>query len=59
MSNGIKPGDTVELKSGGPAMTVAKIEPINGVPHAVCDWFDGSKMVRDTFPLSSLKPVRD
>lgn len=53
--NGIKPGDTVELKSGGPVMTVDKIFDWNGVPTAKCDWFDGAKATYGNFPVTSLK----
>jgi len=43
-------GNTVELKSGGPTMTIKWIE--NG--EAYCEWFDGKKVSGQTFSLSSL-----
>jgi uncharacterized protein YodC (DUF2158 family) len=45
-----KPGDTVRLKSGGPAMTVKAVEGA----WVSCDWFDGSKKHEDTFPAAGL-----
>ena len=45
-----KPGDTVRLKSGGPAMTVKAIEG----DWVSCDWFEGSKKHEDTFPVAGL-----
>ncbi|MCA0418025.1 MAG: YodC family protein [Proteobacteria bacterium] len=53
-------GDTVQLKSGGPFMTVEQVGehwPIKG-PAVWCVWFEkvGSKQVvsRDTFPSAAL-----
>jgi uncharacterized protein YodC (DUF2158 family) len=43
-------GDVVQLKSGGPSMTVAEIKD----DFAVCRWFDGNRECTNTFPLSSL-----
>jgi uncharacterized protein YodC (DUF2158 family) len=59
--NGINPGDIVQLKSGGPKMTVRKVEVWNGVLEAVCDWFDEGKgqSQRTGFPVSSLKLVEE
>jgi uncharacterized protein YodC (DUF2158 family) len=45
-----KPGDTVRLKSGSPAMTVVAVE---GEP-ITCDWFEASKKHEDTFPAAAL-----
>jgi uncharacterized protein YodC (DUF2158 family) len=53
--NGIKPGDVVVLKSGGPVMTVERVYDWNGVPTAKCDWFDGNKAIDGSFPVASLK----
>lgn len=49
-----KPGDVVQLKSGGPKMSIRKLETIDQQPAAVCDWFDGSKQVWGTFRLAQL-----
>jgi uncharacterized protein YodC (DUF2158 family) len=59
MSNEIKVGDTVELKSGGPVMTVSSIGAIveGGKVYAYCDWFEGSKNMQASFPLTSVKVV--
>jgi len=52
--NQIKAGDVVQLKSGGPKMTVETVAAYNGVTKARCAWFDGSKKSVDLFPLESL-----
>jgi len=57
MNDGINTGDVVVLKSGGPKMTVARLEPISGVPYAICDWFNGDKTERNSFPIASLKKL--
>jgi uncharacterized protein YodC (DUF2158 family) len=59
-------GDVVELKSGGPKMTVTGLAGHNytivGVARvvpagfALCLWFDKSELKQDRFPLESLKP---
>jgi uncharacterized protein YodC (DUF2158 family) len=50
-------GDVVQLKSGGPKMTVAWCEEEHGVLTAYCQWFDGTKQLHGTFPPESLKKV--
>jgi uncharacterized protein YodC (DUF2158 family) len=45
-----KPGDTVRLNSGGPAMTVRLVED----NQVVCDWFDGTKKCEDRFVAAAL-----
>jgi uncharacterized protein YodC (DUF2158 family) len=52
-----KPGDTVQLKSGGPTMTIGRLEDMNNELHAVCTWFAGTKREVGTFPVSTLKHV--
>lgn len=51
----IEPGDVVQLKSGGPAMTVDSVFDEWGVGAALCSWFDGKVFVTRKFPLTSLK----
>jgi uncharacterized protein YodC (DUF2158 family) len=53
----IKNGDMVQLKSGGPKMTVERVEPWNDTMTAWCQWFDGPKPMANRFPLTSLKLV--
>lgn len=40
MSEEFKPGDVVELKSGGPLMTIVFIEEKNNGAEACCTWFN-------------------
>jgi uncharacterized protein YodC (DUF2158 family) len=49
-----KAGDVVQLKSGGPQMTIHAIN--NDV--ATCVWFEGKKVHRDTFATVLLTPSR-
>ena len=51
-----KAGDVVELKSGGPDMTVEKVgtHPTGG-PRVWVTWFDGNKKCSDTFAPAALK----
>ena len=53
----IKVGDVVRLKSGGPEMTVKNIGKgtLDDQLLAWCDWFDGKKPMKDSFPLTSLE----
>lgn len=44
-------GDTVQLKSGGPKMTVQDPSTSLGIK---CQWFAGSKLEHGFFPESSL-----
>ena len=49
------PGDVVELKSGGPPMTVIKIADAGAV---WCQWFPSPDKVREkSFPSATLKRV--
>jgi diguanylate cyclase (GGDEF)-like protein len=50
----IKPGNIVALKSGGPYMTVARLENIDGQISAVCGWFVRKKSELRTFPVTML-----
>lgn len=56
----IEVGDVVQLKSGGPRMTVSSVDTMygDGPLHAWCDWFvqDKAPWKKEvgTFPLTSL-----
>jgi uncharacterized protein YodC (DUF2158 family) len=47
-----KVGDVVQLKSGGPEMT---IEGIGDEGWADCVWFSGLEAKRESFPLDALE----
>lgn len=51
-----KVGDIVQLKSGGPEMTV-KAVPSTHRPYYSCQWFAGKKLEAGDFPADSLKLV--
>ncbi|MCK1681759.1 DUF2158 domain-containing protein [Bradyrhizobium sp. 147] len=57
----IKAGSVVQLKSGGPLMTVQQVADHWGTLTAWCDWFVQDKAPwkkeHDTFPVTSLKLV--
>jgi len=57
MAEEFKAGDTVRLKSGGPAMTVNWVADEQGTMAAYCTWFAGTKKESATFPVTSLKPA--
>jgi len=58
MSNGLENGDTVQLKSGGPVMTIDTIATDNGQQGATCSWFDDDNRIQKRwFPLTSLNKV--
>ena len=55
----LKIGDVVQLKSGGPVMTISNIGsyshsggPTNG---AACEWFDGKENKKEVFDVRILK----
>ena len=47
-----KEGDIVQLKSGGPKMTVCSTSPDGR--HYTCKWFSGSKLEDGHFPQDAL-----
>lgn len=49
-------GDIVQLKSGGPDMTVKAI-PRQHASYYVCQWFAGKKLESGDFQPDSLKVV--
>jgi uncharacterized protein YodC (DUF2158 family) len=59
MTREIKAGVVVQLKSGGPHMTVSNLHEWQGRTEANCDWFEGTEMQNGSFPLTSLKVVEE
>lgn len=47
-----KVGDIVQLKSGGPNMTIQNV-PAGGISYG-CQWFSGKKLEHGVFPEDSL-----
>lgn len=54
MNGDIKSGDVVQLKSGGPLMTVSSIDTYDGQPSALCVWFKEGKQDSAVFVLAML-----
>jgi uncharacterized protein YodC (DUF2158 family) len=54
-----KVGDVVQLKSGGPRMTVTNYGPsaMGGEMLVWCDWFDGTKKLDSSFAVGAVKLV--
>lgn len=53
-------GDVVQLKSGGPKMTVVEHRnPVGDetIPHLWCKWFDGDAQQAGYFPAAALLPA--
>ena len=50
-----KVGDTVQLRSGGPIMTVTSVGNDFGQPIVWCAWFDGAMQRSDHFPIDAVK----
>ncbi len=51
-------GEVVELKSGGPKMTVTSVGTPFGVPTVGCMWFEGIKKMQGDFPPGALQAAR-
>ena len=51
MASSFNTGDIVQLKSGGPTMTVVKNEDTYGI---TCKWFAGKKLEGGRFPAGAL-----
>jgi uncharacterized protein YodC (DUF2158 family) len=50
-----KVGDVVQLKSGGPIMTVVNVGDYPSGPGVNCAWFDNKKHSAHVFPPDALK----
>jgi uncharacterized protein YodC (DUF2158 family) len=55
MAEQFQDGDVVQLKSGGPEMTIKYYEPT--MNSYECQWFSGNDVKSDWFAGSSLKKV--
>ncbi len=56
MANKFKVGDVVQLKSGGPDMTVNDV-PGSYAEYYHCQWFAGKKLESGNFPENSIQPA--
>jgi uncharacterized protein YodC (DUF2158 family) len=54
MDHEFKVGDVVQLKGGGPVMTIEEIEKYGGEDKAKCVWLDGKKKIADVFRFETL-----
>ncbi len=54
MTDDIRPGDIVQLKSGGPNTSVARIEDEDGILRARCSWLDRNEKQTRSFPIAML-----
>jgi uncharacterized protein YodC (DUF2158 family) len=53
---GFKIGDTVQLKSGSPRMTVTDVgTTADGKELVACAWFDGTQRQSGSFPTDALR----
>jgi uncharacterized protein YodC (DUF2158 family) len=59
MADELKVGDVVQLKSGGPKMTIEGIDAygLENYKQAICVWFEKSKRETHVFELTSLQKV--
>jgi uncharacterized protein YodC (DUF2158 family) len=56
MAETFQAGDVVQLKSGGPVMTVVSVsKDLGGNDMVYCTWFSDSKRQNDGFPPVTLK----
>jgi uncharacterized protein YodC (DUF2158 family) len=50
-----KPGDTIRLKTGGPAMSVIGSNEFSKT--VFCQWFAGDELQKGEFPFTSVEPA--
>lgn len=61
MKKQFKPGDRVQLKSGGPSMTVKELIPPNkhmGGQY-LCQWFNRENLKQGFFAQDSIQEVKE
>ena len=49
-------GDIIQLKSGGPVMTVIQFDAEASL--VTCNWFDGKMLKEASFPLDAVGEVK-
>jgi uncharacterized protein YodC (DUF2158 family) len=54
-----KQGDVVQLKSGGPLMTITSVENTAHGPRAWTVWFHDGKEQTGAYPLATLVAEKD
>lgn len=54
MAKKFKVGQIVQLRSGGPEMTVSEIDLYGKESFVECQWFGGRKLEKGRFPVESL-----
>ena len=57
MADAFKPGDIVQLKSGGPPMTVTRL--VDGGKVLYTSWFAGKKNETAGFPVATVIPYKE
>lgn len=56
MPNPFVPGDVVQLRSGGPQMTISSaLEAYDGAPCHLCTWFEKGEIKQRAFPPAVLE----
>ena len=56
---GFLEGDVVQLRSGGPKMTVDGLDDQAGKVQAKCSWFNDGIRMSDLFEFHSLRNLED
>lgn len=59
MGSDFEVGDLVQLKSGGPVMTVQSSDTVGATGQICCQWFGGKKLEEGWFPPKSLKRAEE
>lgn len=57
--NSFKLGDVVQLKSGGPKMTIISVPESVAYNQYGCSWFGGKKHERGHFPPEALELAKE
>ena len=57
MTDTLKVGDVVRLKSGGPNMTIREVGDVYGKLTVWCSWFAGKEFRQESFPAEAVELV--